>query len=76
MKKQVERVKKEDEKYSNGKDIKVDNRNREEVFEVAHNGVSIDWTANFSEAISTARSVIGSRVYSINMSTGIKTLRA
>ena len=66
----------EDKKYVMKGDIKVDLRGRAEVFEVKHNGVSIDWTANFTEALSTQKNVFGSSVYSINTSTGIKTVRA
>lgn len=78
MKKPTDRlaVKKEDEKYVQKGEIKVDSRGREEVFEVKHNSVTIDWTANITEALSTAKTVMNSVVYSINMSTGLKTLRA
>lgn len=76
MKKPTERVKPEAEKYVMKGEIKVDNRGREEVFEVKKDGVTIDWTSNITEALATAKTVMNSVVYSINMHTGVKTLRA
>lgn len=75
MKKQTERVKPEAEKYVMKGDIKVDNRGRDEIFEVTKDGVTLDLTANFTEASSVQKQSIGSRLYSINMQTGKKTLR-
>ena len=68
-------VVKEDKKFSMTGEIKYDNRGRAEVYEVQHNGVSIDWTANVSEALASHKATPGSKLYAINMGTGNKTLR-
>ena len=75
MKKQTDRVKKEDERFCIKSEIKFDNRDREEVFEVKSKGVSIDWTSNYTEAAASQRQSLGSQLYSINMQSGRKTLR-
>lgn len=79
MKKQSERdavtKEKEGEKYVTKGEIKVDYRNRPEVFEVKKDGVTVEWTANYTEAVSAQKQSQGSSLYSINMATGRKTLR-
>lgn len=62
-------------KFSIKSDTKIDNRARDEIFEVAKDGVSIEWTANVSEAMAVHRQSNGSKLYSINMHTGNKSLR-
>jgi hypothetical protein len=74
-KQEVKLLKKEDEKFCIKGEVKIDNRGREEVFEVQHNGVSLEWTANVSEALSAHKATPGSKLYAINMGTGNKTLR-
>ena len=70
--------KKDDDKkpFSMGGDVKIDNRGRDCLFETKHNGVTVEWSANISDALAAARSKLGAQVYEINLSTGKKTLRA
>ena len=76
MKEASKVTKKGEEKFSMGKDVKADNRGRDVVFEVQHNSVSVDWSANYVEALGVHRALLGSKLYEINMTTGKKTLRA
>ena len=77
MTKQVKDVaKKEDEKFCIKGEVKVDWSKRDHVFEVKHNGVSLDWTANYQEAVASQKATQGSQLFQINMGTGQKTLRA
>lgn len=67
--------KQEDKKFDMGRsEIKYDNRGRETVYEVQHNGVSIDWSVNVSEALASHKATIGSKLFAINMATGRKVL--
>lgn len=54
-------------------EVKIDNRGREKLFDVQHNGVTIEFTANISEALAVQRSSMGSILYSINTATGTRT---
>lgn len=58
------------------KDIRFDNRNRGEVFEVKKDGVTLEFTPNISEAQSAMRQSMGAKLYSINLGNGQRTLRA
>lgn len=62
-------------KVANG-EVKVDWSKRETVFEVKHNGVSLDWSANLLEAMATAKATMGAVIYEINRQTGVKRARA
>ena len=76
MKKPNELLKKEDNsRFEMRTDVKIDNRNREEVFEVVKHGVTLEWTANITEALGAFKQSMDSKIYSINMRTGIRTLR-
>lgn len=75
MKKASERVKVEDEKFVMKSDIKFDNRGRAEVFEVKHNGVTLEWSANITDAIAAQKQTLNSQIFVINMNTGARTLR-
>jgi len=69
-------LKKEDEKFCIKGEIKIDNRGRDFVYEVKHNGVTLDWTANISEALSSAKATLRATIYAINMLSGLKTIHA
>jgi len=76
MKEASKVTKKGEEKFSMGKDVKNDNRGRDVVFEVQKDSVSVEWSANYVEALGVQRASMGSKLYEINMATGKKTLRA
>ena len=73
--KSATKITKEEERYVQKGDTKIDNRGRE-VFEVKKHGVTIDFTANITEALSAQRQSMGSVIYSINPNTGVKVQRA
>lgn len=64
------------EKFEMKGDVKIDNRGREKMYDVQHNGVTIEFTANISEALAVQKHVLGSIMYSINMATGARTKHA
>jgi len=58
-------------------EIRVDNRNRPCVFDVvsAH-GITVEWSANYNEALAAHRQSKGSKIFEVNMTTGARTRRA
>lgn len=75
-KKTEEKTLLKDKPFSMSAEIKIDNRGREKIFDVQHNGVTIEFTPNISEALASQKASIGSVLYSINTATGVKTKHA